>query len=430
MLAAALFAVVPVVVPQDPPVRGQQLVEVTRAGPNQFVSNMRSTQNGLCPTRSGGLFVVLARTTLSAPIGAPGASSVGSDLELWRSDDGGKWVLATSMPTRNDGDAAIVPDGDLLACAWTAGEGKTFGSVYFQRYDPKAKEWLGQPELLVGGVSPVDQYYCSDMARASDGSLVVAVGNNSTAQAPVWNCSWSTGMRWLPQGKGEWRLLVQVNKHPYGCCASLAANGDTVDITYRCNPNESIHGLRTFDCRGGAFLQSPEDNAAIEPGERFVANVGVLCMDAGGSRTLLHVVGDKEPGRGELAVSFAGGRNKPRTTRIAEDPPLQAGNENPVHFTLARGPANQVFAYFSKLDEKFAKLWQCVVEDGQPIAAAKVVAEGDENAFQQLCGMRVSEVFCGMHVATLGRTAKVPGGVVSVFGTWPARAIWSKARKG
>jgi hypothetical protein len=433
MVAFALSVVALAVVPQQPAARGQRLVEVTRAGASEYVASMRGTQNGQCPTRDGGLFVAVTRTRFHGFAASGGVNVVDSDLELWRSDDGGlTWCKATSMATTGDGDAAIVPDGDLLACAWTASEGKAGSSVFFQRFDPKAKAWLGAPVQLADGISSDDQYSCSDLARAADGSLVVAIGNNAQPRQPAWTCPWSTGMSWLPQGKGDWKPVQQVNVNFYGCCASLTSEGDLVHFTYRTNPGEAIHGLRTFDCKRGEFLQAREDNAGNEPTpDNLIANVGVFCADGAGGRTLLHLVGPHQPGKGALAVSYAAnGGDATRTTRLAEDPPLHAGNENPVHYSLARGPGRQVFAYFSKQDEKFSKLWQCVVEEGQPIAPPKVVAEGDENAFLQVSGMRVGEVFCGLHMATLSRNEKAPGGVVSVFGSWPSRAVWTKARNG
>jgi hypothetical protein len=93
-----------------------------------------------------------------------------------------------------------------------------------------------------------------------------------------------------------------------------------------------------------------------------------------------------------------------------------------------RGPGNQVFAYFAKADEKFANLWQGIVEDGQPIGATRIVARGDENTFTMLSGLRVSELSSGMHVVVTTRSGKPAGGTVSVFGSWPVRTVWSKTR--
>lgn len=422
----------PLVAQEPPPKRGQRLVEITRAAAGEHVGGMAATQNGAAPTRGGALFVPIVRS-----VRVPGVDrlhdSMRSDLELWRSDDGGlSWRKAASTPTDNDSNGVIVPDGELLSVLWCAVGSATFGSVFWQRYDPRTDGWIGAPVLLAAGAGDDDQFAPSDLVRTPAGALVAVFGNHATARAPAWNCSWSTGMRWLAAGAEPtaWSEMVQVNVFSYGCAASAIGRGDLVDISYRTNPNQAIHGLRTVDATKGTFLQVRDENVGPEPGpEQFVANIGVLCVDGTGGRSLLHLLGDHQPGKGRLAVSWSRPGEPIRTTTIADDPVLHAGNENPQHFTLARGPGNQVFAYFSKQSEDFANLWQCVVEEGRPMGEAKVVARGEAKSFVTISGMRVSEVFSGLHVVATSRSDKVPGGSVSVFGTWPARSVFAKAAK-
>lgn len=411
-----------------PPLRGQRLIEVTRAAATEYVSCMAATQNGAAPARNGALFVPVVRSTFQGPIDGARGELVDAELELWRSDDGGlTWRRANVAPTKREGNAALVPDGELLSCLWSAANDQPFGSVFWQRYDPRTDQWIGSPVTIAAGTSTSEQCGVSDLARTDSGALVAVVGNNAEAKAPVWNCPWSTGMRWLAAGKTEWAPLVQVNVNNYGCCANAMVRGELVDICYRTNPGAQVHGLRTVDARTGQFVQASDENAANAPAaDAYVANVGVLCRDATGGRSLLHLLGDHGPGKGRLAVSWARPGEPVRTTVVAEDPPLAAGNENPQHFTLARGPGNQVFVYFSKQSEEFAKLWQCVVEEGLPVGDAKLVASGEANAFLAVTGMRCSDVFSGLHIVTLGRGGKLGGGVVSVFGTWPARSVWQK----
>lgn len=429
-LAASLL---PLVAAQEPPPkRGQRLVEITRAAAGEYVGGMASTQNGAAPTRSGALFVPIVRAADVAGVDRL-HDRRRSDLELWRSDDGGlSWRKAASTPTDNDCNGVVVPDGELLSVLWCATGATTFGSVFWQRYDPRTDGWIGAPVLLAAGASNDDQFAPSDLVRTPAGALVAVFGNRATARAPAWNCSWSTGMRWLAAGAepGAWAEMVQVNVFSYGCAASAMGRGELVDISYRTNPNQAIHGLRTFDASKGTFVQESDQNVGPEPGpEQFVANIGVLCVDGTGGRSLLHLLGDHEPGKGRLAVSWSRPGEPLRTTTIAEDPVLKAGNENPQHFTLARGPGNQVFAYFSKQGEDFANLWQCVVEEGRPMGEAKVVARGAAKAFAIVSGMRCSEVFSGLHVVTTARAEPTSGGVVSVFGSWPARSVFAKAAK-
>jgi hypothetical protein len=406
-----------------PPARGQRLIEVTRAAEGEAISCMRATQNGAVPTRDGALFVAVAR---SRP--KPDSIERAVTVELWRSDDGGlAWRRAAQVSTPGAGDLTMVPDGELLSCLWTAGDGQPFSSVFWQRYDPRTDQWVGEPVAIERGSSRDDYYCASDLVRTAGGALVAVIGNGGAVRAPAWNCSWSSGMRWLPAGATEWAPLVQVNAANYGCCANAIARGDLVDITYRTCPHEAIHGLRSVDARTGKLVQENDVNAANDPVEdRFIANVGVLCVDGTGGRSLLHLIGAKSPGRGRLAVSWSMPDGPVRTTEIAADAPLQAGNENPMHYTLARGPGNQVFAYFAKVSEEFSTLWQCVVEEGLPVGEARRVVVGKPNAFLQLSGMRASDAFCGLHVVTLGRAEGQGGGVVSVFGSWPARAVWAR----
>ena len=425
-------SLLPLVAQEPPPKRGQRLVEITRAAARESVGGMAPTQNGAAPTRNGALFVPIVRVTNVAGVDRL-HDSRRSDLELWRSDDGGSsWRKTASTSTDNDSNGVVVPDGEHLSVLWSAVGSATFGSVFWQRYDPRTDRWLGEPVLLAAGVSDDDQCAPSDLVRTPAGALVAVFGNRSTVRAPAWNCSWSTGMRLLAAGAAPtaWSEMVQVNVASYGCAASAMGRGELVDITYRTCPNEAIHGLRTVDATKGTFVQDRDENVGPEPGpEQFVANIGVLCVDGTGGRSLLHLLGSHGAGKGRLAVSWSRPGEPLRTTTIAEDPVLHAGNENPQHFTLARGPGNQVFAYFSKQSEDFANLWQCVVEEGRPMGEAKVVARGDAKAFVTISGMRSSEVFSGLHVVTTARTEKAPGGVVSVFGSWPARSVFAKAAK-
>lgn len=422
-LSGPLFA-------QEPTKRGQHLIEVTRAGPDEMVGCSAAYQNGAAPARNGALFVLVSRATFGRQTGGNPGVLLGADLELWRSDDGGlTWRRAASTPTGEDGNGSLIPDGDLLACLWSSRQGTPFSHVFFQRYDPANDRWLGEPVRLAEGVSVGGQYHAGDLVRTTEGALVAVFGNDAAALGPAWTCSWSTGMRWLKAGAAatDWSPVVQVNVNNYGCTASASARGSLVDITYRTNPGEAIHGLRTVDGATGQFAQPTDENAGPEPGPgQYIANLGILCGDGVGGRSLLHLLGDHAPGNGRLAVSWSRPGEPLRTTTIASDPVLCAGNENPQHFTLARGPGNQVFALFSKQSEGFADLWQCVLEDGRPVGEAKVVAHGDKGAFVTLTGMRCSEVWSGLRAVTLGRTEQHPGGIVSVFGAWPARSVWNK----
>ena len=425
-LIGVAFHLLSCVPAQQLPCRGQGLVEITRAGVDEIVSCMSSRANGAAPSRDGALFVLVHRIKSTSKAGH---TIHDNGLELWRSNgDGSAWRRAAVAPVDQSRSGVLAPDGDLLSCLWSASEGRPFGNVYWQRFEPRTEQWIGSPMLLAEGRHTSDQFGVSDLVRTEGGALVAVFGNNADVRAPVWNCPWSTGMRWLGSGCGdqEWSPMVQVNVIPYGLCATAAARGHLVDIVYRTNPGDAIHGLRTVDGRDGEFVQESEENAGQEPAiGSWIQNQGVLCIDGTGGRTLLHVLADYQSGAGRLVVSWSRPGQPVRTATIAEDPPLEAGNNTSFHFTLARGPGNQVFAYFAKVSEHFANLWQCLVEDGLPVGAGKCVAHGKPNDFFMQTGMHHGDALTGMHVVTLGRPAAAPGGVVSAFGSWPARTIWS-----
>lgn len=410
---------------QAAPGRGPALVTLTTAAPNEAVGTSTPWQHGLIPTRDGSLFALVVRTRWrdAARTGEPS-----SDLELWRSRDRGlSWQHATSAPTRNDADGTLVPDGDGLALAWTARNGKAWCSVFAQRYDPQQNAWLGAPAVLAAGTCERDQYFASDVERTSQGALVVAIGSHGSPPAPAWNCGWSTGLSWLLPGAATWTPVAQTNVNSYGCCGTLAARGNFVDVTYRTCPDEAIHGLRTLDLTTGQYVQATEDCAMTAPREgAFITNVGILAVDGTGARSILHLLGDHTPGKGRLAVSYGKVGEDWVTTDLADDPPLHAGNENPQHFALARGPANQLHAYWSKASEQFASLWTCALEDGKAVGAPRVVAKGTPNSFLALSGNRTPQAFSSAHVVTRGAPAEHPNGIVSVYGTWPAPTAWAR----
>ncbi len=428
-IVSAPFVLAQAPAPVPPPVRGQRLIEITRAAADEAVSCMPVYAHGTAPARNGALFVLVSRATYAGP-GRTGDAT--SAIELWRSDDrGASWRRATVVPGRGASECAIAPDGADMVCAWTAANGGKWSNVFAQRYDVAKNEWLGAPQQLTQASGDEDQYFATDVARAANGAIVVAIGSHRSPPMPPWTCGWSAGMRCLLPGKTEWTPVQQVNADSYGVAGNMLVRGDCIDFTFRSCPAEAVHALRTFDCARGKLLDptppiTPPDPAA----DACIANVGLWCADGTGGRSLIHLRGAHEAGRGRLAVAHArAGSSEFHTVDLADDPTLQAGNENPTHYTLARGPGNQVLAYFSKVGEQFANLWQGLLEDGVLVGAPRIVVNGQPGQFALLNGMRLGEAFTGLHVIVAARSEKEPGGVIQAFGTWPAPTVWTDARR-
>lgn len=411
---------------QAPAPHGPELLEVTRAAAGETVGVPRTTQHGLAGMRDGSVHAAILRSR---------ANGTETDLELWCCAAGTRqWQQIGAAPTLGDDVGAIVVDGDLLAVAWSARGTGTWYSVYAQRFDPAKRTWIGEPALLAKGTGEEDQYAVPDLERVRSGALVCVFG---THRSPVgaWTSGWSTGMCWLAPGARAWTDPVQVNTHMYGCAGTLAALGDSIDIVFRTNPDTARLGLRTFDAVRGAFT-ADKDLLATEPtpdGE-WIANTPAMAIDAlGGCTILLQVgaldaLGSSPNERGRLVLAYAppgGGAGRQFTsTLLCEDPTLHGGNENPHHFALVRGPANQLHAYFAKAGDDFASLWHCAIVEGKPVGAPRRIGEGQPHAFATICGMRCAQSFSTVHAIVAGYPTDAAGGIVRAVGRWPARTVF------
>lgn len=405
--------------------RGKPLyATVTAAAANERVTCMAPYQNGVTPTRDGSLFVLVGRTTYDD------ASRKGSrrqQVELWRSRDGCEWRLAATPPTFENSSASMTPDGDLLAVAWSATDGDEWRDVLFQRFDPARDAWIGEPTALARGAHADDQYVPHSLVRTASGALVAAIASHRSPPQPVWNHAWSLGMRWLPPDDTTWRDLQQVNVKGYGQGGNALVRGDEVDFTYFSRPDRTVHSLRTFDVATGEFRQVADQSASAKPADgTIVSGVAICCSDETGGRTLIHVLGQTQGGSGRLSISYSRQDFAPTTITLVEDPPLLSGAVTPTNYTLVRGPGNQVFAYFSKADERHANLWQCVVEQGRPLFAPTCVIEGVDGQFERLNGMRTMQAMSGLHVVSSGPTAEQQHGAVCVYGPALSRTVWGE----
>jgi hypothetical protein len=402
--------------------RGEALVEITRADALEVVAVMAPFQHGCVPFGKDGAFVLVQRARFPKPVRA---DVFDADLEVWRAVDGGaRWRRVAVTPTRGDADGAIARDGDLLAVCWTASNGKAWGDAWFQRFDPAREAWLGEPERLTDATDAEDQYFCTDLARAGDGSLVAVIGCHRSPPAPAWNCGWSTGVRILPQGRGAWTPIEQANDASYGVCGNALARGDVVDLTFRTCPSDAVHGLRRVAATKGRLAEPTPPITPPDPGEDdAVANVGILCGDDVGGRTLLFLRGNRSAGKGRLSVAFDRGDGAFAVRDLADDPALVAGNETNASFTLARGPGNLVHAVFTKASDGGAELWHATLADGEVVQAPRVVAKGAAKSFAGLNGMREPVASSSLRAVVVSRAEDEPGGVVRAFGSWPIRNV-------
>jgi hypothetical protein len=271
------------------------------------------------------------------------------------------------------------------------------------------------------GASEEDQYFANDLDRTADGTLVAAIGSHRNPPQPIWNCGWSTALAVLRPQEQAWSPLQQVNVGSYGVGGGIHARGNVVHLCYRTCPDEAIIGLRSYDVAKRSFVQAKDEQVSLSLEQPFgIANTCVPMIDALGGRYVLYVVGDHAPGKGRLSIGYAEDASTAwRTLEVASDAALIRGNESYATFTLARGPGNQVLAFYSKTSERSAALYQRVLDHGELIGEERQVASGGAGAFLAVTGIRQPELRTGILVVGLSRNEQDPG-TVSVLGNLPA----------
>lgn len=401
-------------------------VVVTTAGENEFVGSMPSYQKAIAQGLDGNWWLAIARSTKPAD-GSPGVATA----ELWRSPDGMRWEKGAVLPGTNSGSVAIVadPTAPRLHALWAAASKEGFGEPWYQAYDLATSKWEGEPVRLAEATAAEDQYFPIDLERAQDGTLVAAFGSHRAPKGKAWNCGWSMAVRARRANEAKWSDTLQANVASYGIGGGLWSLGTRVEGSYRTCPFDAIVGMRTFDTKTLAFVQAEDQNVSgpLE-GSLGIANSSVNCVDTLGGRYVLHVVGDLGPGQGRLRLAYAAPESEAFTCfDLVEDPPLVRGNESYGHFALARGPGNQVLAFYGRAEESFARLHQRVLDAGETIGAAKVVAEGKERAFASLSGNEQATLRPGVQLVATRAGEGFGGGSVVVYGVLPSPAAPRKA---
>lgn len=408
---------------EPPPARSQRIVRITEGSPTEAVSSTAFHQHGITPCGEQALLVPVTRATW------PDATRKGrpnTQLELWRSDDGGPtWRKVATCAMERSGAGGIVaePGGKVVHCVWSHSP-KDFSSVYHQAFDTTTNQWLGKPRLVAKGVDVDVQYLPYDLEITADGTVVVCLGNGAMAQAP-WRNSWASALSWLPSGAKQFATPVQINPDDTGCLGTIQVRGKQVATTYRTVRAGAVICLRWFDVTTGAPVSDAEPQVSAA-GEGLQTNNGsAITIDDTGAITVLYVVGASDEGRGRMMIAHnADGSGTTWTQHeLAEDAPLRGGNYNDCHFVLARGPGPQAVAYYTKLADQHRKLYRRLVDNGKPIGSEKVVAESDK--ITALTSLRSSVASSSVQVVITRTDKTAPFGEVVAYGLMPARNIWS-----
>ena len=391
-------------------------VVITSAAPGEQVAFGSAMTRPFAAIPGHGLFVAVTRVVDST-----------ARLELFRSGDGGlNWRRAAIVGAQSAGEGSLLVDGERLFLAWSGTGSRGFGSIFVQRFEPRDESFVGEPYELVSGSGAEDQYFSPDCECTADGTLVVMVGSHRNPPPP-WTCGWSSGIFVLRPDAKEWQGPLQFNAGSYGLWGNLQAIGDVVHASYRTTIDAAAIGSRGYDVVKGAFTTDSERRVSASGSQ--VANSCVICADDRGGLSVIFVAGATEPGKGRLVVGYSPGTDQPFTVQpLVDDPSLIAGNENPTHFALSRGPGDQVTAVYSKASEQFAHLYTRIVAEGVPMTAEHRVVEGEPGRFRIVHGLRSTQVETGVIALGNGPTKDALGGVITLHGVLPSRVTMRRGR--
>lgn len=395
-------------------------VLVVRAEPGETVVSMACTQKAVARSSDGTWWLTIGRY---APKDEAAGRAERSALELWSSIDGIQWASAATVPMTRSGGASLVadPDRPVLHMLWSRADDNGLNEPYYQAFDLARREWVGTPNCLQKAVSADDQYYACDLERAQNGTLVAAFGSHSSPPFPPWKSGWSSAIRVLEPAAKEWGPVQLLNVASYGVGTDLCQNGNRIESSYRTCPYEAIVAVRTYDAATRAFVQEIDEpvSGAME-GSLGIANTCMVAVDALGGRYVMHVYADMGPGNGKVRVAYAPpGGSEWRCSEVFADAPMIRGNEHYSHFVLARGPGNQVLAFYGKLEEECANLYQRVFDGGECIGSEKLLSKGRPGAFSSLCGNKQGGLKPGVQLVATRRGEAAESAAVAVYGVLP-----------
>ncbi len=393
---------------------------VAKAGPGEVVCSAPNYAKGVARGRDGAWWMIVGRLAADGEAAGQQAWRV----ELWRSADGMQWERRATCPLANASCGSIVADpisSQLHLLVSIAAQGK-WSEPWHVAFDVEKGEWAGSPSQLAVATADEDQYFSNDIDCTQGGTLVVVLGSHRNPVSKGWNGGWSSGIRTRKPRSTDWSELIAVNVASYGVASNLAARGDLVDCSYRTCPFGAIVGIRTWDAEKSAFVQPADEcaNGVLEENQG-VCNSSVVCADATGGRYVMFVVGAWSPGAGRLCVSYCGpGATEWTRKEVAEDAPLQHGNESYAHFALARSAGNQIVAFYAKASEDHANLYQRVFDSGELVGEEKLVARDEPGAFQSVCGNKQQELRPGIQLVATRGGKSLARASVAVYGILPA----------
>lgn len=395
-------------------------VVVVRAEPGETVAIMACTQKSVARSHDGTWWLTIGRyLPKDEAAGRAGRSS----LELWSSIDGIQWAPAATVPMTRAGGASLVadPDKPVLHLLWGCADENGLAEPYYQAFDLARREWVGTAVCLQKAVSADDQYHAFDLERAQNGTLVAAFGCHSSPPFPPWKSGWSSAIRVLEPAAKEWGPVQLLNVASYGVGTDLCQNGNRIESSYRTCPNEAIVAVRTYDAAARAFEQDHDEPVSgVMEGSLGIANTCMVAVDALGGRYVMHVCADMGPGNGRVRVAYAPpGGSEWRCSEVFADAPLIRGNEHYSHFVLTRGPGNQMLAFYGKLEEECANLYQRVFDNGECIGGEKLLSKDRPGAFASLCGNKQGGLKPGVQLVATRKGEAAKSGAVAVYGVLP-----------
>jgi len=389
---------------------------VTVAGEDERVWASRPYQRAIAQSSDGTFFVLVLRAS-------NGSKQRNGDLELWSSSGGSTWQQVTSLPTTHDGLGSVVADPHQphLHMVWNARDGGEWSSVFHAVFDLQTGTWISGPTCLAPATGSNDQYFANDLCWVGD-RLATAIGAHRAPKTRGYS-AWCSCIRILEdREKAQWSDPQSLSIGAAAISANLASFDGLLLSAFRTYA-EGDHCIATrrWRAQNNKFHGGVVRVAPLAGERRRHTNQGLVAIDQYGHRYVLTALGTTANTEGRIVVSHTAANGVAwTTTTIDDDPRVKGGNTNVMHIALARGPGNQMLAFYSKVSEGHTRLYQQVLDQGRAIGAPRQIGQGAVGAFEQLSGVRETTRVAGVQlVITSGAstTAEMPApNEVRVYG--------------